>query len=300
MKIGIIGCGAIGSFLSYIFKRSGYDVVVIEKNRGCKEQKVIVENMGQEVIKTCGYEDLKQELDYLIFAIKAYDLDEAISLSKNNLKAKIAISTQNGLYSLEKLENYYDAASMIIYYGIKKVEKCHSIYFGGNKIVLGCRNRDCRNEFKDFKLRGINLELVDNIEPYRWEKVIVNSAINPIATLYLKHNGFILENKDAYDLSLKIANESLKIASLLNINFKKDPIKELIDTIKSTYYNYNSTLQDLCMKKEKSELDYINLALYEISKKLNYEAKYNYFAYKSVMVLKNLIKANNQICKQII
>ncbi|AFZ69953.1 2-dehydropantoate 2-reductase [Caldisphaera lagunensis DSM 15908] len=299
MKIGVIGCGAIGSFLSYIFKKSGYDVIAIDKIHGCKEQRVIVEKLGEENIRICGYEDIKEELDYLIFTVKAYDLDEAISLSLNNIKAKLAISTQNGLYSLEKLEKFFDAASMIIYYGIKKIEKCHSLFSGGNKIVLGCKNKNCTNEFKDFKLNEINLELVENVEPYRWEKVIINSAINPIATLYLKHNGFILENEHAYDLSLKIAEESKEIASLLNINFKRDPIKELIDTLRNTYYNYNSTLQDICLGKEKTELDYINLALYEVAKKSNYEAKYNYFAYKSVIALKNLIKANNRLCEQI-
>ncbi|MGC9134139.1 ketopantoate reductase family protein [Caldisphaera sp.] len=301
MKIGIIGCGAIGSFLSIILNRSGHEITIIEKTKGCKKQKVIVENIGEEEIKVCNYKEIKgQKFDYLIFAVKAYDLEKSIKIARKYINSDYALSTQNGLYSLEKLEKYYKSGSMIIYYGLNKIKKCHSIFNGGSKLIIGCKNRDCREEFKNLAIKDVKTELVDNIEPYRWEKVIVNSAINPVASLYLKKNGFILENKNAYNLSLHIANESKKIASLFKINLASDPIIELKNTIKFTYNNYNSTIQDLCSNKRKTELDYINLALYKIARKIGYQAKYNYFAYKSVMVMKDLLKENNRLCDSIL
>ena len=301
LKIGIIGCGAIGSFLSIILNRSGHEVTIIEKTKECNKKKVIVDNLGEDEINVCNYDKVKGlKFDYLIFAVKAYDLDRSIKEARKYINSDYALSTQNGLYSLEKIEKYYKAGSIIIYYGLNRIEKCHSIFNGGSKLILGCKNKDCREDLKNLTIKNVNVELVNNIEPYRWEKVIVNSAINPIASLYLKNNGFILENKNAFNLSIRIANESKKIASLLKITLVNDPINELINTLKLTYNNYNSTIQDLCSNKERTELDYINLALYKIAKKFGFQAKYNYFAYKSVIILKDLLKENNKPCYPIL
>lgn len=303
-KIGIIGCGSIGSFLSIVFKKLNHDVIIIDKTKGCSFKEVNVVNLGKSNISVCNYENLRnEEFDYLIFSVKAYDLNNAIRLVlKNGIKTKMAFSTQNGLFSLEKLERNFKAASMVIYYGVNSIDKCYSKFNGGSKIIVGCKNRSCKNDLlflSEANKIGLNFEIVDDIEPYRWEKLIVNSSINPVATLFMRNNGYILENKDAYDMAMRIAKENLYIARRLNIKLLNDPIKEIIETIKSTYNNYNSTLQDIC-KKRKTELHYLNLAIYKLArKKLNYEAKYNYFAYKSVMAIKDLIKNNNEICANI-
>ncbi|MFP3228204.1 MAG: 2-dehydropantoate 2-reductase N-terminal domain-containing protein, partial [Caldisphaera sp.] len=65
MKIGIIGCGAIGSFLSIILNRSGHEVTIIEKTKECNKKKVIVDNLGEDEINVCNYDKVKgQKFDY--------------------------------------------------------------------------------------------------------------------------------------------------------------------------------------------------------------------------------------------
>ena len=73
--------------------------------------------------------------------------------------------------------------------------------------------------------------IVENIEEFVWLKTVINSAINPIATLAEVKNGK-LKNPELNDEVKKLCEESSKIASSNGIKLPLDPwieIKKIIE-----------------------------------------------------------------------
>ncbi|MDP8003770.1 MAG: ketopantoate reductase C-terminal domain-containing protein, partial [Caldisphaera sp.] len=238
--------------------------------------------------------------DQIIFATKAYDVKNAIEhLKDNNIDAETAISLQNGLGSAEELEKIYkNVAILIIYSGLQYLDKCKSIFHGGRSIIIGCKN-NCMDKLNYWERVNNNfkIKIVENIEPYRWMKLAINSAINPLSVLIWNRNGKIIDKGEAFDLAINIVKETSYVAEKLNISLLEDPIKMLIDTIRETYNNCSSTLQDIYYGR-KTELDYINLAIYNKAKEIGFEAKYNYFAYIAVNLISENIKKFDYPCKE--
>ena len=161
--------------------------------------------------------------------------------------------------------------------GISKIKAGISEHRGLGFTYLGnlseSKSNLLQNISKNLKEEGMDCRIVENIEEFVWLKTVINSAINPIATLAEVKNGK-LGNPELNDEVKKLCEESTKIAYSNSIKLPLDPWKEINKIIEKTADNKCSMLQDL-ENNQQTEIDAINGELIRIGKKLSINTIYN-------------------------
>jgi len=105
------------------------------------------------------------------------------------------------------------------------------------------------------------------VEGYRWLKLIVNSAINPLTAILRAKNSIIIDNPLVGKLAAKVVLEGWLVSRELGITLPRNPIIELINVAAATGENYSSMYQDV-IKGRRTEIDYINGAIVEIGERV--------------------------------
>ncbi|MEM2804786.1 MAG: ketopantoate reductase C-terminal domain-containing protein, partial [Zestosphaera sp.] len=106
-------------------------------------------------------------------------------------------------------------------------------------------------------LKDLHVQVVEDIEPYRWLKLAVNAAINPLTALYEVKNKFIAIDENLSRIAAMVVAEVQEVAEKYGVKMPTDPLGEVMRVAKATGENYSSMLQDI-MHKKKTEIDYIN------------------------------------------
>ena len=139
------------------------------------------------------------------------------------------------------------------------------------------------------KAGGANVKIVDDIEPFRWLKLAVNAAINPITALLRAKNGVVLENTYARDLAIKAAEEAWRVAAARGVQLPVSPVEEALRIAAATKENRSSMLQDISQCR-RTEVDYINGAVVKYGEEVGVQTPVN-------KALWMLIKALEEQCQ---
>ena len=303
--VTIVGAGAIGTIIaSHI--ASVRPVTILCRTSTCvseiKERGLVTRILDKDVIEVktvdviTSNECYSRSIDdcgFVIIATKAYSLGSALRAINNCCRRMTMIlSTQNGLGSLETIEYLYGAensAAMIISYGAIREGYGKAVLTGQGEIILGQREglkNPSLGEFYDLlKDSGLEAKLINSdIEPYRWLKLAINAAINPLTTILNAPNRIIIDDIDARNIAFKIVKEVELVARKKNIVFPQDPVTKLVEVARATGENLSSMLQDV-INKRKTEIDFINGAVVVLGKKYHIETPYNKLLWKLVKVL---------------
>jgi 2-dehydropantoate 2-reductase len=284
MRVGIIGPGAIGLFLAYALEkgevsptliyRKRFHTVLVEKGGGPKI-KIGLDTYSLSLpISYTSMED-KESYDIIFIATKAYDFKDALDEAKRILKKNgVVISIQNGIGPLELSEEALGrlrSISAIITYGATKLNITTTELRGMGKIYIGQRIEKPNPIVEDIKRvlvdGGLDVELVNDIDSYRWLKVLVNSAIGPITTIFRSENRILLENIYIKNLALSVVDEGVKVVKRLGVSLYKNPYDEMFKIVRETAGNKSSMYQDLLAGK-RTEIDYINGAIVKYGKEM--------------------------------
>jgi 2-dehydropantoate 2-reductase len=107
------------------------------------------------------------------------------------------------------------------------------------------------------------------------KKAIINSAINPLTTIFTCKNGYLIENPLLEKFLITIIKESTKIA---NTHYKNittnDMIKQTKTVIQDTKDNHSSMLQSI-KYQHNTEIDHINGHLTHIAQQNNIPSPLN-------------------------
>jgi 2-dehydropantoate 2-reductase len=291
MNIGIIGPGAIGLVMAYfiekgdlrptLFYKSKYKASYVKRMEGPVVKIGDNEYKLSSTISYLGFR-VKEKYDVLIVSTKAYDVDDVIGYIDYLIKDDgLVISVQNGIGSLEDIEKKIDpsnVAAAVITFGATRYGYAKSELKGRGEIILGQRVKKYNKYLyylRDY-LRSVRLDvrITRVIDAYRWLKVIVNSSIGPITSIFRVKNGAILELKEARELVDMVINEGENVVKAMNIKLPRDPRRETYKIIRSTSDNYSSMLQDI-LSKRRTEIDYINGAIVKYGERLNIQTPIN-------------------------
>ena len=305
MRICIIGCGSIGLLLAAKIASAGEDVTLICRR---PEQVSLIRSRGVKVsyLSGIGIAKVKSILawrdvaycDHVIIAVKAYDTRAALDVLKSCCKGfRLVVSAQNGIGPLEEVEGTLGvdrSAAMLLYIGARRVEDNLVEHLGGNRVVIGTRSTS-KSTYEDLKdLRdvlssaGFNVDMVDDIDAWRWDKLLVNAAINPVTAILMSPNRVIIESVHAKSLALTLAREGEEVARRLNIRLPRDVEKAVITTASETASNKSSMLQDIEMGR-KTEIDYINGVIVRLGEQHNVPTPYNRAVYLAVKALEDVM-----------
>ena len=281
MDITIVGAGALGNMLATKLSRNNkVNLIVKKKHTGLIEnQEILFRDIAGNIIKSkISIGTNIENCDLIILCVKSYDaqiliqklssLDSPILLCQNGLK------TMN--YALKNIDEKR-LSYLVTGNGISKIKAGISEHRGLGFTYLGnlseSKSNLLQNISKNLKEEGMDCSIVENIEEFVWLKTVINSAINPIATLAEVKNGK-LGNPELNDEVKKLCEESSKIAYSNGIKLPLDPWKEINKIIEKTADNKCSMLQDL-ENNQQTEIDAINGELIRIGKKLSINTIYN-------------------------
>ena len=281
MDITIVGAGALGNMLATKLSRNNNVKLIVKKRHTglIENQEILFKDIDGNIIKSkINIGTDIENCDLIILCVKSYDaqilipklssLDTPILLCQNGLKAMN--------YALKNIDEKR-LSYLVTGNGISKIKAGISEHRGLGFTYLGnlseSKSNLLQNISKNLKEEGMDCSIVENIEEFVWLKTVINSAINPIATLAEVKNGK-LGNPELNDEVKKLCEESSKIAYSNGIKLPLDPWKEINKIIEKTADNKCSMLQDL-ENNQQTEIDAINGELIRIGKKLSINTIYN-------------------------
>ena len=294
MEITIVGAGALGNMLATKLSRNNkVNLIVKTKHTGLIEnQEILFRDIEGNIIKSkinigTGIENC----DLIILCVKSYDAQILIQ-KLSNLDTPLLLC-QNGLktmnYALKNIDKKR-LSYLVTGNGISKIKTGTSEHKGLGFTYLGNLSKSKSNLLhkisENLKEQDMDCSIVENIEEFVWLKTIINSAINPIATLAKVKNGE-LKNPELNDKVKKLCEESSNIASCNGITLPLDPWQEINKIIEKTADNKCSMLQDL-ENKQQTEIDAINGELIRIGKNLSINTTYNQQFFSKIKMIKEL------------
>lgn len=287
MKVTIIGAGAIGLTLAAsLDQKNCLSVLVKEENYSdLKDRGLWIQKNNQKRRINARIITRLEEVELVIYAVKSYDMANASGLIKD-YKGKIIIC-QNGL----KILNYNFPNKNIVYpmvtsIGAETISLGVSEFKGTGLTYIGNINEKepLPNNFTNlFSYEFFKVNSVQNIKDYIWCKAVINSAINPIATIYNLKNGDLIQDK-YWNKVEELLLESSNVAESEGIIFPNNPLESARDIIEKTPTNMCSMLQDL-KKGRRTEIEEINGEICNIGRKNGIQIILNDFYRKKINAL---------------
>jgi len=279
-EVHILGAGAIGSLIASYFVEATLPVTLLIKNDRTPTQTIIEKNN-----RTTQFDfhceqvgEKKTPLNTLLLTTKAYDSLTAINSVRNRITPKThIIILQNGMGVFEKIQSHFPnnpISASTIDYGVTRQSSSHFIETAKGTIWLES-NESANTLFNQFSKAGLNIKWDGNIQPRLWEKLIVNSSINPTTVKFNCTNGELLTNSAAKAWVDNICAEATQVMIANNlIPPTNPPIHKVYEVAKRTEANYSSMLQDI-KRGLRTEIDYLNAYIVDQALRHNIPTPYN-------------------------
>ncbi|BEP17218.1 ketopantoate reductase family protein [Pyrofollis japonicus] len=306
VDVVIVGCGAVGSVVSLALSLGGLSVAVVARSRG--GDKVYVEGLGETHVPVLVWSEAASiSPRIVVYATKAYDLLGAVESSlRAGWGPSAVVSLQNGLGSLELLESRFPGRALgaVVTFGATRLGPCRARLAGRGEVLLGWR-RDVVSDAREacgllseaLRRGGISAHCVgDELEPWRWLKLAVNSAINPVTVLAWSRNRVVVEDPFARELAEALAAETGRVAEAKGIRLPRDPVEEALRVARLTGDNCSSMVQDIAMGR-RTEIDYICKAVADEAWRRGLSAPHNWFAYRAVRLLEKWLAGKKSPCE---
>ncbi|MDF0725290.1 2-dehydropantoate 2-reductase [Cytobacillus sp. S13-E01] len=264
MKIGILGGGAIGLlFAAYL--ADNHDITIYTKR---SEQAKKLNEAGLSLVSNNHKRHFKikaEQLcnhpfdkDLVIVAVKQYHLKELLDKEKGlkNVHCNI-VFIQNGMGHLSLLK---DLINKNVYIGI--------VEHGALKLTDNSVEHTGIGQTKIAALKGsLDRGIVHSLETPHYfpfvlvedwysmvaEKLIINSAINPLTAIYKIPNGELIRNPHFMKNMKELYNE---ISSVIMIGDKCESWNRIVEVCERTAKNRSSMLKDI-EEGRKTEIDAI-------------------------------------------
>ncbi|MFW9928174.1 MAG: ketopantoate reductase family protein [Candidatus Thorarchaeota archaeon] len=315
------GAGSIGSLFAGILCKSGPEISMIAREPHatyCNNKGLTIHDVVEGRIKnTCPISsaallsDLQQEInldpDIVIVSCKAYDNEyAAIDLQRlinKNENTKI-ILLQNGVGNEEIFYEYYDPERIyriITSEGALLVSPANVIHGGKGQTYIGNPKVERKDQISTeiaglFSDAGIETYATDQINKQIWTKCLINSPINPIATLNNVKNGELIKRPNLKELVINVIDETLKVFRGRKIDFSHshDPFEAVFNVVKNTSENKCSMLQDI-ERGRQTEIDFLNGRIVREANIENIDVPYNFSLYNEIKRLEFSQKIHRNI-----
>ena len=312
LRFGFIGAGSIGSLFGGLLasvkhKKYSFEIVFFCRKEHCQEIKkkgLEIQTRGEilKVSNIIAYDNLKQvekminddpnyHFNFLFISTKTPDLEKSLIEFKNIIDSSFwVIILQNGIGNEDIVSQFCEKEKIIriiTSHGafIKKPGHVYHAGSGFTKIGFSfiksdnLKNKSIYNVLELLRnllnSSGLDTEIVDDINIYCWEKVLVNIGINALGAITRLKNGQLLENGMLKRLMKELVLEALTVANKKKIKLPhKDYGRIMYQVAEKTGNNLNSMLQDVLNKKI-TEIDFLNGRIVQFAEELNCNVPFN-------------------------
>lgn len=304
MRVAVIGAGVMGSLMGAMLKKAGAEVWLVDPDEA------VVKNIRQNGLRITVNDvdemveidivqfprQIDKKMDVILFLVKGCYTEAAAPAAQCLVKENTYIMTlQNGLGNVEVLARYYNRDQIL--YGIlefagKRIDSGHIRGFisGNSKICFGSTrkivNDDLRNIAELFGKSGIRVILEEDIDSEVWIK-LRNNSTNVLFGLLRLTMGQALSAEGTEELMQAVRNEVIEVAKAKGIRFSADQLavnggKTPINP--ELYGHLPSTAQDM-KDKVRTEIEFINGAVYREGLRLGVATPYNELLYRIVKIM---------------
>jgi 2-dehydropantoate 2-reductase len=252
LRIIVFGAGAIGGLVgAHLAAR--HDVTLV-----CRKENADAVNANG--LRVTGLSDIlarpkaitsargRAPPDILFFTVKAYDTAAAVADARElGGPGTLVVSLQNGLGNLEAIVEALPGAKVVAgvtSHGAFVREPGVIEHTGRSYTLVGGPGADTvANALSECGIRtDISADMAEEI----WYKAIVNSAINPIATLMRSPNGVLVEEPRLVEFAMRLVAEAVEVAQAGGIDLDAETAREKVMTVaRETANNRCSMLQDI-------------------------------------------------------
>ncbi len=298
MRILVVGVGAIGSVYLAFLTRAGHEVVGLVK-KGRKIERIKVEGIWGEFevsVRTVeDLEDLEFDPELVILSVKSYDTKGALEKIRNLVSGETYLMiAQNGYGNYEKAVEKFGEGRVIlsrIIFGSEILERGRvRVTVCADDVVIGDPAGRIRKAFlvelaKIFTEAGIPTRYEREVYSYLWDKIIYNSALNPLGAILEVNYGTLAQNPYTKELMDRIIDEIFDVIRAGNIktfwksseDYRKVFYEKLIP---ATASHYPSMLTDV--RRGKTEIDSLNGAICQLGRRFGVPTPTNEFITKMV------------------
>ena len=281
MKIGFVGCGAIGScYASYLARK--HEVCVLDTSEAVidsvKKNGIVMEELapGAEMGKTVvthpamASTDPKEigVVDLLIVFVHYQYLEAAV---RNALpmvdKHTMVLCLQNGLGNYDEIAKVIPEEQIIIgntAFGATPVAPGHVKHTGTGVTNMGSPKAPKENiERMAEGLREAGLEVMvhDNVMNAVWHKLLANVAINGMSAMLETKNGLVDSNPYYREAARMLVEEAINVANACGCTLEHDAeLEHAYEVARMTDETISSMVQDVQHHRE-TEIRIINGAV---------------------------------------
>ena len=271
MRIGFVGCGAIGGcYASYLVRN--HEVCVLDTYapviEAVRKNGIVVERClpGQEKQETVvarpamASTDPKEigVVDLLVVFVHYQYLEPAV---RNALpmvgRHTMVLCLQNGLGNYDEIAKVIPEEQIIIgntAFGATPVAPGHVKHTGIGVTNMGSpKAPQARVEemAEGFRACGLEVLVHKNVMNAIWHKLLANVAINGMSALLETKNGFVDSNRYAHEAARMLVEEALVVANACGCTLDHDEeLEHVFDVSRSTDETISSMVQDVQHHRE--------------------------------------------------
>jgi len=287
MNVLVVGLGAIGTVFSVFLKSAGHNVYGLTKTKYLNDLQGELEVtgiLGKRKTRLDLVVDSPAKLkdihfDLIILTVKSFDTETAINEIKEIVSQKTFIlSAQNGY------GNYETAGNII---GFDKVI-LGRVIFGSRLLKIGSAEvtviadavcignphnlipeQTLRNIADIIDKSGIPTYYSEKVYQILWDKILYNSALNPLGAILKCNYGTLAEDENTRKIMNKIIEEIFDITKMHNIKLnwkdKDEYIKHFYEKlIPPTKEHFPSMYYDIISNK-RTEISALNGAIVKLA-----------------------------------
>jgi len=295
MKYTVLGAGAMGLRYGILLQEAGFDVDFVEIwqpqiDKINEQNGVFVsrDHVNKHLVPVNIYtpEEYNGNPDVWIVFTKQMQLEQAL---KRTAKAfnnrQYVVSPMNGMGHIDKLNQYFAKEKIIgataligtVLNGPGDVDFIGAKGAGSMHMVNETETPDetTHDIMDDFQKANLNPVLTTNFMGTLMAKVIFNSVVNTLCTMFQIQMGEFIQSPVAEKLSRQLINEAFDVCeragiTLLNTREEEWESVKYVSSV-SNPLHYPSMYQDMS-KGRNTEVDYINGFIYDLGLKYHYEA----------------------------
>lgn len=310
MKFLVFGAGAIGSIFGGFLAKAGESVTLYGRANHLDKIKQaglrITGIWGEHLIENLECDTqlvqlAQREFDYILLTVKSFDTAKAVEeLAPLVKKNTLVVSLQNGLGNWETIAAKIGAEKVIgarVIFGAAIPEPgVAKVTVYAEEVMLGPIKKEIHqlNYAKIeqlaelFSNSGIPTKPTKNIAAYLWQKVMYNSALNPLSALLRMTYGELADNSYTREIMEKVIREIYLVANAYQIKLVYDKPEGYLEKffkqeIPATAAHRSSMLQAIEAGK-RVDIDALNGAIVQLAKQKNIPVPIN-------ELLTSLIKA---------
>lgn len=262
-NILIVGDGAIGLLYSH-FLSSEHTITLATRSRSNQSLYTYQNDQYTKAIKvnivTKNSLDklTNPPFDTIIFAVKAYQVTDAFEQFMPYVANTCnVVLSHNGMSDLSPFLNQLQAEQALYFITTRlagfKATPIRVVHTGVGESILGSCNEQAakRSEIVTKQLAAIpQLYFSPQINKLRFQKLLINIAINPLSALYNVKNGALRAPYFSSKI-LNLLNEACNVASALGIKVTlRETLQQAYQVMTDTQDNYSSMHQDVIHNRE--------------------------------------------------